>query len=74
MKEPFCQFCRHDDGTFDYDEHHAILCGIGDGLRPCKTDKAWELHKDEWHYYVVARGITSMLWVVILILLLKGAF
>ena len=74
LPEPWCQFCHNDDGSFDYDEWHAILCGIGDGLRPCSSNKAWELHKDNWHYYVVTRGITSMLWVVILILLLKGAF
>jgi len=28
LPEPFCQFCRHDDGTFDYDEWHAILLGF----------------------------------------------
>jgi len=28
LPEPFCQFCRKDDGTFDYDEWHAILLGL----------------------------------------------
>ena len=27
MREPFCQFCRHTDGTWDYDEWHAFLLG-----------------------------------------------
>jgi len=27
MKVPFCQFCRNADGSFNYDEHHAILLG-----------------------------------------------
>ena len=82
MRTPFCQFCRKRvpaqivDGDwvpehfeFDYDEWHAILCGIGDGLRPCLPNKAWELHEDDWHYYLMARGITSVLWAVGLILL-----
>ena len=72
LHEPFCQFCHHDDRTFDYDEHHAILCGIGDGLRPCSSNKAWELHKDNWHYYLVARGITTIVVVVGLILLTRS--
>jgi hypothetical protein len=32
LPEPFCHFCRHKDGdtwTIDYDELHAIACGIG---------------------------------------------
>ena len=70
-RKPFCQFCRKDDGSFDYDEHHAILCGIGDGLRPCKSEKSWELHSDEWHYYLVARGVTFALFVILLIEIVK---
>ena len=74
MKEPWCQFCHKVvDGkrVFDYNEHHAILCGIGDGLRPSSSSKAWALHEKDWHYYLVARGITFMLWVILLIEVLK---
>lgn len=27
LPEPFCQFCRDDNGKFNYHEHHAILLG-----------------------------------------------
>jgi len=68
MKAPFCQFLRDDKGNFDYHEFH----GIGDGLRPCGSGKAWELHKDNWHYYVMARGVTTIVVVVGLILLTRS--
>ncbi len=29
LPEPLCEFCRHKDGTVDYDELHAIICGLG---------------------------------------------
>jgi len=87
MREPFCQFCRKRmpaqivDGDwvpehfeFDYDELHAIECGIGDGLRPSLSNKAEEQHKEDRHYYLVARGVTSALFLIILILLLRGTF
>jgi len=72
MRAPFCQFLRDDKGNFDYHEFHAIECGIGDALRPCKSDKAWRLHKKDWHYYVMARGITTIVVVVGLILLTRS--
>jgi len=25
--EPFCEFCRHTDGSFNYDEWHALQYG-----------------------------------------------
>jgi len=28
LPKPFCEFCRT-DGQFDYNEHHAIMCGFG---------------------------------------------
>ncbi len=65
LPEPWCQFCHKVDPetkklVFDYVEHHAILIGIGDGLQPWHTDaRAWELHKTDWHYYIVARGVTT---------------
>ena len=67
MREPFCQFCRHDDGTFNYEEHHAILCGIGDGLLPWLPED--RQHSNERHYYIVARGVTTFLATCMLILL-----
>lgn len=74
LPEPFCHFCRHqaDDGSwsFDYDEHHAILCGIGDGLQPWRTDaRAWGLCSDNWWYYIVARGVTTFIALVLLLLI-----
>lgn len=69
LPEPFCQFCRHDDGTFDYEEHHAILVGIGDGLQPWRSDaRAWEKFSGDWWYYIVARGVTSFIGLVLLLL------
>jgi len=66
MREPFCQFCRHDDGSFDYNELHAIEVGIADGLFPWTSEvHAWELYKGDWHYYRVARRVTTVVAVVV---------
>jgi hypothetical protein len=68
LPEPFCEFCRHNDGSFDYEEHHAILCGIGDGLQPWRSDtRAWGLFSKDWWYYIVARGVTTFIGLVALV-------
>ena len=74
MKPPWSDICRYEDGMIDYNEIHAILVGIGDALRPCSDARAWELHCNNWHYYTVARGVTTILLIVGLILLVKGVF
>jgi len=28
LPEPFCEFCRNKDGSFNYDEWHALLLGF----------------------------------------------
>jgi UPF0716 family protein affecting phage T7 exclusion len=28
MNEPWSQFCRHTDGSWDYDEWHALILGL----------------------------------------------
>jgi hypothetical protein len=77
LPEPWCQFCHKKVGdalVFDYDEHHAILTGIGDGLQPWRSDsRAWGLFSLDWWYYVVARGVTTFLATCILILLWRCA-
>jgi len=73
LPEPWCQFChKMVDGklVFDYGEHHAILCGIGDGLLPWLPED--RQHSNERHYYIMARGITTIVVVVGLILLTRS--
>ena len=76
MKEPWCQFCRHDDGTFDYDELHAILCGFFFPLWLWPFVLRWSdglligLLDGEPHYV----GLGMLLRLAGLYLLLKGAF
>jgi len=71
MNEPWCQFCRKDvldangkptgETRFDYNELHAIEVGVGDGLMPWRSDRrAWRLHRGDWHYYILARGLTTV--------------
>jgi len=62
LPEPFCQFCRHDDGTFDYGEFHAIECGIGDGILDARS---WQIQEDR-HYYILARAAATLLTLFIL--------
>jgi hypothetical protein len=28
LPRPFCEFCHREDGTFDYDEFHAVCMGF----------------------------------------------
>lgn len=69
LPEPFCEFCRKKvtdaEGNvvarvLDYDELHAIECGIGDALSFAPYKRAWLKHRTEWHYYIVARGVTTL--------------
>ena len=67
LPEPFCQFCRHDDGSLDYNELHAIEVGIADGLFPWTSEvHAWLLYEKDWHYYRVARRFTTTLATIVL--------
>jgi len=60
MREPFSQFCRNDKGKLDYHELHAIEIGVADGLQPWRSDaRAWALHRHDWHYYILARALTT---------------
>jgi hypothetical protein len=70
LPNPLCEFCRHEDGTFNYEEWHAILIGIGDGLQPWRPDEP--SCKTEHHYYIVARGVTTFLATCILIRVIGG--
>lgn len=64
LPEPFCQFCRKDDGSIDYNELHAIECGVGDALSFAGFACSYASHEQDWHYYSLARGITTafMVW------------
>jgi len=74
MKQPWCEFCHKvvkGQQVIDYDELHAIECGIGDGLLVFRSDaRAWALHQGDWHYYILARGVTTILTVVGFVLLI----
>jgi len=71
LREPFCEFCRTKvldaDGKrtgetrFNFDEFHAIECGIGDALALAPFWRSWQEHRKDWHYYIVARGVTTAL-------------
>ena len=77
MREPWCQFCRIWDKkkqkfVFDYDEFHAIECGIGDGLLIVAPMRyAWIKHADDWHYYMLARGLATFVALSLLIALAR---
>jgi len=71
LPEPFCQFCHDKDGNLDYRELHAIAIGIGDALCFAPFWRAWQEYRSEWHYYTAARGITTTLWLVGMIRLVR---
>jgi hypothetical protein len=75
LPSPLNEFCCHVDPdtkvrTFDFAEWHALLCGIGDGLQPWRSDaRAWEKFSDNWWYYIVARGVTTFIALALLIVI-----
>ena len=76
LPSPLREFCCHVDPEtkvrrFDFDEWHAILCGIGDGLQPWLPED--RSHLNNRHYYIVARGATSFLATCILVRVIGGA-
>ncbi len=71
LPEPFSCFCRDDNGKFDYHEWHAIECGIGDALSLAGFARGFKLHRKEWHYYIVARGVTTACMILAAVRLLK---
>ena len=71
LPEPFCEFCRHTDGTFNYDELHAIECGVGDALSFAGCVHSYASHEQDWHYYSLARGITTACMILTAWYLLK---
>jgi hypothetical protein len=77
LAEPLCEFCRRKvldangnptgETVFDYDELHAIECGVGDALALAPFWRSWQEHRKDWHYYILARGFTTAFMVVAVI-------
>jgi hypothetical protein len=70
LPSPLREFCCHVDPvtkvrTFDFNEWHAVECGVGDALSFAPFWRSWRLHKKEWHYYIVARGGTTAVVVTV---------
>ncbi len=71
LPKPLCEFCRHEDGSFNYEEHHAILLGA---LVPFfmwpfasrHSSKAAKLLEDEPWYVAAGMAAQAVLLVILL--------
>ena len=76
MREPWCHMyhCHNEDGTWsiDYDEVHASICGLGDGLLVfAPMHYSYALNSKEWHYYILPRGLATFVALSLLIALAR---